>query len=201
MTVPGLFIVFEGVDGGGKSTQIKMLSQYFTEKGMEVEIHAEPTTGDIGNLIREYMNSRNRSLSPETEALLFAADRVEHGKRIRKALAKGIVVISDRYKHSSYAYQGAAGVDKEWMETLNKYALEPDLILLLDIDPDKSLERVTDREPTVFEGNTYLKKVRSGYLRHVEVGELVIIDATKPIEKVHHDVVQEVLKYMPKDEV
>lgn len=188
----GLFIVFEGVDGGGKSTQIGMLTDYFTGKGYEVEHHVEPTHEVIGQLIWDYMNGKERSFEPETEALLFAADRIEHGKGIKKALDEGKVVISDRYKHSSLAYQGAAGVDVEWMQSLNRHALKPDLVILLDIDPDKSLERVADRAKTVFEKNEYLKKVRAEYLRYAKMRELVVIDALQSIEDVHSDILEKV---------
>ena len=190
----GLFIVFEGIDGGGKSTQIQMLSDFFDSKGYEVERHMEPTHAVIGSLLCDYMNSKSRSFDPETEALLFAADRIEHGKVIKESLVKGKVVISDRYKHSSLAYQGAAGVDVEWMQSLNKHALVPDLVILLDIDPDKSLERVSDRAKTVFEKNEYLKKVRAEYIRYAETGELVVVDALQSIEDVHEDILAHVKK-------
>ncbi len=194
MTAKGLFIVFEGVDGGGKSTQITMLSDFFTGKGYKVEMHMEPTHETIGQVLWDYMNSKERSFDPKTEALLFAADRIEHGKLINKALVKGKIVISDRYKHSSFAYQGAAGVDVDWMQSLNKHALVPDLVILLDIDPDKSLERVSDRAKTVFEKNEYLKKVRAEYLRYAELGELVVVDALQSIEEVHGDILTHVKK-------
>ena len=194
MTSKGLFIVFEGVDGGGKSTQIKMLSDFFTRKGYDVEQHMEPTHETIGQVLWDYMNSKKRSFDPETEALLFAADRIEHGKTIKKALGKGKVVISDRYKHSSLAYQGAAGVDVEWMQSLNMHALVPDLVILLDIDPDKSLERVSERAKTVFEKKGYLKKVRAEYLRYAEKNELVVVDALQTIEEVHEAILAHVKK-------
>ena len=190
----GLFIVFEGVDGGGKSTQMKMLSDFFKGKGYEVEQHMEPTQETIGTVLWDYMNSKNRSFEPETEALLFAADRIEHGKNIRKALEERKIVISDRYKHSSLAYQGAAGADVDWMQSLNKHALVPDLVILLDIDPEKSLGRVSDREKTVFEENEYLKKVRAEYLRYAELGELVVVNAVQSIEEVHADILKHVDK-------
>ena len=188
----GCFIVFEGIDGGGKSTQIKMLSEYFKNGGYEVELNMEPTQASIGNLLWTYMRSKDRSFTPETEALLFAADRIEHGKVIMKALEEGKIIISDRYIHSSLAYQGAAGVDVKWMKSLNKHALKPDLVILLDIDPDKSLERVSDRSRTVFEESEYLKKVRAEYLRYAEAGELEIVDATQPIEDVHAEILEHI---------
>ena len=76
MNDKGLFIVFEGIDGGGKSTQIKMLAEYFKDKGYQVEFHMEPTEGSVGSLLWTYMRSKDRSFTPETEALLFAADRM-----------------------------------------------------------------------------------------------------------------------------
>ena len=188
MSNRGYFIVFEGVDGGGKSTQIKMLSEYFKEVGYDVELHMEPTHEFIGSLLWTYMRSKNRSFNPETEALLFAADRIEHGKTIQRALDEGKVIISDRYLHSSLAYQGAAGVDVEWMKSLNRHALKPDLVILLDIDPEKSLERVSDRDKTVFEESEYLKRVRAEYLRYADAGELIVVDATQPIMDVHVEI-------------
>lgn len=186
----GYFIVFEGIDGGGKSTQIKMLAEHLESNGREVKLHMEPTKEAIGSLLWKYMRSKDRSFTPETEALLFAADRIEHGKDIEKALGEGKVIISDRYVHSSLAYQGAAGVDIEWMQSLNRHALKPDLVILLDIDPVKSLERVSDRSRTVFEESEYLKKVRSEYLRYAEAGELEVVDASLPIEDVHAEILK-----------
>ena len=184
----GVFIVFEGIDGGGKSTQIKLISEYLKERGYELELHMEPTEGEIGRLLWSYMRSKNRSFEPETEALLFAADRIEHGKAILKAMGEGKVVISDRYLHSSLAYQGAAGVDPVWMKTLNKHALKPDLVVLLDIDPERSLERVSGRAKTVFEELDYLKRVRAEYLGYAEAGELVVVDASQGIDAVHAEI-------------
>jgi dTMP kinase len=192
----GVFIVFEGIDGGGKSTQIKMLTEYIKDKGYDVEFHFEPTEGVIGKILWTYMKSKDRSFSPETEALLFAADRIEHSKNIKKALQEGKVVISDRYIHSSLAYQGAAGVDLPWMRSLNRYVLKPSLVILLDIDPEKSLERVSNRDKTVFEEIEYLKKVRKEYLRYYNSGELSVIDATKSINEVHLEIVKLVEKFL-----
>jgi len=188
MKSKGFFIVFEGIDGGGKSTQIQLLKEYLEDKSHSVEHHKEPTEGAIGSLLWGYMRSKERSFNPETEALLFAADRVEHGKAIAEALRLGKVVISDRYVHSSLAYQGAAGVDPEWMKSLNRYALKPDLAILLDIDPESSLRRVSGRDKTVFEEIEYLKRVRSEYIRYAEQGELVLVDAARPVMDVQKEI-------------
>jgi len=196
MKSKGYFIVFEGVDGSGKSTQIRLISEYLKEKGYEVEFHIEPTEGPIGNLLWNYMRSKSRSFKPETEALLFAADRIEHGKAIKHALNEGKIVVSDRYIHSSLAYQGAAGVSSDWMKVLNKHALIPDLAILLDIDPSRSLERVSDRNRTIFEESEYLKKVREEYLRYVNEGELKLVDACRAVEDVHAEVLGLIIKLL-----
>lgn len=196
MKSKGYFIVFEGVDGSGKSTQIRLISEYLKEMGYEVEFHIEPTKGSIGNLLWNYMRSKSRSFKPETEALLFAADRIEHGKAIKHALNEGKIVVSDRYIHSSLAYQGAAGVSSDWMKTLNKHALIPDLAILLDIDPSRSLERVSDRSRTIFEESEYLKKVREEYLRYVNEGELKLVDACRAVEDVHEEVLGLIIKLL-----
>ena len=188
MRKKGYFVVFEGIDGGGKSTQIKLLAEYFKQRGFEIKLQMEPTNAPIGTLLWKYMKSNNRSFDPVTEALLFAADRIEHGKTIQKALDEKKVVICDRYIHSSLAYQGSAGVDTVWMQSLNRHALRPNLVILLDIDPSKGLDRVSDRKKTVFEEYEYLKKVRAEYLRYAELGEMVVIDAVQSIEDVHKDI-------------
>ena len=188
MTRKGFFIVFEGVDGSGKTTQIEMLREFFIDKGYKVNLTKEPTEDSIGSLIWEYMKSKDRSLTPETEALLFAADRLEHGKWIKETLEKGEIVISDRYIHSSFAYQGAAGVELDWIRSLNRRAFKPDMVILLDINPDSSLERVSHRDRTVFEENIYLKTVRELYLRFAGFGEMIIIDASQDIDEVQREI-------------
>ena len=188
MTRKGFFIVFEGVDGSGKTTQIEMLREFFIDKGYKVNLTKEPTEDSIGSLIWEYMKSKDRSLTPETEALLFAADRLEHGKWIKETLEKGEIVISDRYIHSSFAYQGAVGVELDWIRSLNRRAFKPDMVILLDINPDSSLERVSHRDRTVFEENIYLKTVRELYLRFAGFGEMIIIDASQDIDEVQREI-------------
>jgi dTMP kinase len=186
MADKGLFIVFEGVDGGGKTTQINLLKEHYEAEDRKVILTREPTDTSIGQLIREYAESRQRNLSPETEALLFSADRREHSILIKKYVEEGYIVISDRYYHSTIAYQGAAGVDEDWIIALNKFALQPDTVILLDIDPEDSLRRVDDRDKTVFEELEYLKKVRAIFLNHAEKGALHVVDANQSIDQVHN---------------
>ena len=112
MVKTGIFIVFEGIDGSGKSIHIKTLSKELHDLGYRVFITKEPTNRQIGYFLHNYAGQEKKRFLPETEVFLFAADRFEHVKYdIEPALRVGSIVISDRYYHSSLAYQGAAGVD------------------------------------------------------------------------------------------
>jgi dTMP kinase len=188
MAPAGWFIVFEGVDGSGKSTQIDLLSMKLRDQGIDHILEREPSDGSIGLFIRHYAEAGDRYLSPEAEALLFTADRFEHSKRISQILDQGTTVICDRYYHSTLAYQGAAGVEVAWLRDLQKFALKPDLILLLDVDPDKSLMRVSGRTLTVFENRSYLKRVRDLYLGFAEEGEMRLVDTSRPVDEVEAEV-------------
>ncbi len=197
MAKRGVFIVFEGIDGSGKSTHIKALAEELRGRGYSVLQTSEPSKDRIGNFIRRYAERNDSRLTPETEALLFAADRFEHVKTvIEPALKRGRIVISDRYFYSSLAYQGAGGLEVDWIREMNRFAPKPDLGILLDILPEFSLQRV-NRRKTVFEDSDYLRKVRNIYLQLVEEGELVRIDADKPRKAVQAEIfslVQELLE-------
>jgi dTMP kinase len=197
MAKRGVFIVFEGIDGSGKSTHIKALANELRSQGYSVLTTSEPSKDRIGNFIRRYAERNDHRLTPETEALLFAADRFEHVMTvIEPALKRGRTVISDRYIYSSLAYQGAGGLEVDWIREMNRFAPKPDLGILLDILPEFSLQRV-NRRKTVFEVSDYLRKVRAIYLQMVEEGELVRIDADKPRKAVQAEVfslVQELLE-------
>ena len=192
MAPRGWFIVFEGIDGSGKSTQIDLLSRKFKRKGIDFVIEREPSDGSIGKFIRGYSESGERYLSPQTEALLFTADRFEHSRRIEEYLREGVNVICDRYFHSTLAYQGASGVDFNWLKEMQRYSLKPDLVLLLDIDPDASLLRVSDRTFTVFEDRPFLRKVREFYLSIADRGEMIKIDTLKPVDEVEKEIIKRV---------
>ena len=184
----GVFIVFEGIDGSGKSTHIKALAKELKGRGYNVIQTSEPSKDRIGNFIRRYAERNDHRLTPETEALLFAADRFEHVMTVvEPALKRGRIVISDRYLYSSLAYQGAGGLDLDWIREMNRFAPKPDLGILLDLLPEFSLQRV-ERRKTVFEVSDYLRKVRNIYLRLVEEGDLVKVDADKPRKAVREEI-------------
>jgi dTMP kinase len=189
MAGPGVFIVFEGIDGSGKSTHIKLLAEELRGRGLHVMETSEPSRDKIGTFIRGYAERNGERFTLETETLLFAADRYEHVKQvIAPALERGNVVITDRYFYSSIAYQGATGIDLNWIREMNRFAPRPDLGILLDILPEHSLERVNDRAKTVFEVSDYLRKVRENYLGMVDRGELVKVEADRPKKEVQADI-------------
>jgi len=190
MSKSGLFIVLEGVDGSGKSTHARLLCEELGKRGFDVLQTEEPSQGIIGRLIREHAEQGDRRMPTEVEALLFAADRFEHTRNvIEPALAKGQVVVSDRYLHSSLAYQGAGGLSVDWIRDLNRFALKPDLGILLDLNIEKVFQRMGHRRKTVFEEKIFLQKVRDLYLQFHERGELVKVDADRPIEEVKKDII------------
>ncbi|MFH1055239.1 MAG: dTMP kinase [Candidatus Altiarchaeota archaeon] len=157
-----MFVVLEGVDGCGKSTHARLLAGWLRKSGHKVLLTAEPTRGRIGKFIREILSGKVR-VDPKTLALLFTADRAEHMKEIKAALDAGKIVISERYYHSTVAYQSAQGVDRTWLLKLNEFAIKPDLVLFLDVDPGVGAGRTSTGE--IFEEGRFLSKVRGGYLK------------------------------------
>lgn len=146
----GNFIAFEGVDGSGKSTHAKLLAAYLKGKGHEVVLTAEPTKGFLGQIIRMVLASK-LEVSPRTFALLFTADRSEHiDKIIQPNLDAGKIVITERYYYSTLAYQSSQGLNFNWLVDINKFAIDPDLVIMLEIDPDDALARIK-RDKDIFE--------------------------------------------------
>ncbi|MDI3475518.1 MAG: dTMP kinase [Thermococcaceae archaeon] len=196
----GKFIVFEGIDGAGKSTQVKLLGKWLSERGYEVVLTKEPTDTAFGKLIRRLVLTGGREgiidgarISPEAEALLFAADRAEHvHKLIKPSLEAGKVVISDRYFYSSLAYQWARGLDLEWLIDLNRFALKPDLVILLDLPVEEGMKRINRRSlKTEFDKIIELqKKVRENYLKLAKrFPEIKTVNGLADVEAIHRDVV------------
>ena len=191
----GAFIVIEGLDGSGKTTQAKLLTAKLS-RSHNVVYTAEPSRGKIGTFIRNSCLYGEKRLSVSTEALLFAADRIEHVENeIKPAIAEGKIVVCDRYVYSSLAYQGSADLNVEWIAEINKYALKPDFAVFIDVAPEKVLQRI-NRRKSVMENLETQRKVREIYLKSVAKGDLTRIDGDKPLEKVGEDLTAIVLKLL-----
>jgi len=161
-----MFIVIEGIDGTGKSTQAQQLAGWLREQGREVIVDYEPTLGVHGKKLRDsFVNGR---LAPEEELELFLADRREHVEQvIAPALAAGKTVILDRYYFSNMAYQGAIGFDPTEIRRQNEvFAPVPDLLFILDLDVDTALSRIGGRGDTAneFEKRENLERCRDIFL-------------------------------------
>lgn len=187
----GIFICIEGLDGSGKTTQAKILAK----KINNAIYTTEPSKGLIGNYIRKsYLYSKKR-FSPFVEALLFAADRIEHlESEIIPALNEGTTVICDRYVFSSLAYQGASGISLDWIETINKAILYPDLAIFIDVEPEKSMRRLNSKKSLMENLQTQIK-VRDIYLKFVEDKKLTLVNGDNLKTKVTEDLFSIVKNY------
>jgi len=187
----GKFIVFEGLDGSGKTIQAALLKLWLKEKGLNCFTTKEPTENITGNLLKVTLYLEK--LAPLTDALLFAADRAEHlDKEVKKALNFGKIVISERYFYANIAYQSAQGVDEKFIEQVNQFAIKPDLIILFDIPAALALKRkwnVLYYLPSKFEKSIdFNEKVRKNYLQLAKKYNMKIIDATKSQDEVFEEV-------------
>ena len=190
----GFLIVIEGIDGAGKTTHARKLVRWLRKNGIRTRYTFEPTRGAIGRIL-EKMASK-RKVDVRVEALLFAADRIDHlNKIIKPLLEKGFIIISDRYVHSSIAYQSVTVGDQGWVEELNKFAEKPDLVILLDVDPETGLKRIK-RKRARFERIEILKKVREKYLELAEREGFKVINANRGVEEVFEDVKSSVEKFL-----
>jgi dTMP kinase len=202
----GLFVAFEGVEGSGKGTQIRLAKEYLESLGLEVLVTREPGGTELGEKLREILlDTSTGALDAKAEALLFAASRAEHvASVIRPALAAGKVVLCDRYIDSSLAYQGwARGLGEQDVLTLNVWATQglfPDLTILLHLEPEAGLRRTLEEPDRIeLEGLEFHAKVADAYLRIAEEHpeRFIVVDASDAPERVHEQVVaalQRVLK-------
>lgn len=198
----GRFIVFEGIDGAGKSTQIAALTAALEAMGRTVHQTAEPTALDTGRMLREALGGRAER-SPAEMAALFTLDRIAHNREIEDALAKGQDVICDRYYYSSLAYQGSL-CDYEWVKDMNYRCPDirhPDLCVFLDLSPKAALARIAARGEAaeIYEKEETLALFRDTFHRVFASLEdrVAVIDASPAPEAVAASVleaVQAVLK-------
>ena len=168
----GKFITFEGADGCGKSTQLKLLSEYLTKNNVEHVFTREPGGGKISEAIREILlNGKNAEMTDECEALLYAAARMQHlADRVEPALAQGKLVVCDRYVDSSLAYQAyARGLGTDFISRINAKALEkypPDVTVFIDLTPEDAFRRkhgADENDRLEQAGMAFHKRVYEGY--------------------------------------
>ena len=180
-----MYIVLEGIDGAGKSTQIKMLKEWLESNGVRVETIVEPTDMEVGKLIRKLLTRSDATSDTmqKTLGLLFAADRLILMDKIEQLEKDNIVVISDRSFYSSLSYQDP----QDWIKEINKFAKIPDLVLLLDLDVKKSVERCDGTDE--FENEEFLTGVKQNYLDLAKSNDnFKIIDANNGPNKVSSDI-------------
>ena len=185
-TNPGLFIVIEGIDGTGKSTQVRRLGEWFQKQGREVVLSREPTDGPWGRKLRE--SAATGRLAPEDELQYFLNDRRQHvEEKIKPALDAGKVVILDRYYFSTMAYQGARGFDPAEIRRLNEaFAPVPDMLLILDLDVDTAHQRIGHRGDSTneFEKRESLEKCREIFLSVKDEPFVRVVDASGTLDEV-----------------
>ena len=200
----GKFIVFEGLDGSGKSTQIRCLEQRLRDMGRRVDVTAEPTVSAQGGLVRDALSGFTPRSGGEIAAL-FMADRVQHNVNpvwgIQKMLASGFDVICDRYYYSSMAYQGTV-TDPDWVERINLDCPEirrPDLCVFLDVDYERCRRRMEEGRAflEIYENEASMIATRRRYYAVFEElkerDRIAVIDADRPVEEVAEDVFRAVL--------
>lgn len=186
----GLMIAVEGLDGAGKTTIAHKLLEALRRCGYDSVYTYEPYHSDI----RKIFESGTMKLTPAVEALLMVADRYAHYEEvIKREVELGRIVILDRYKYSTLAYQGAAGVPVEWLRELQKYLPDPDLSIYLDIDPEEGLRRkvgTTAHSLTYFENLERLKKAREIYIELSSRRELLLVNSSAELSSVVREVIE-----------
>ncbi|EDY35157.1 thymidylate kinase [Aciduliprofundum boonei T469] len=189
-----MFIVFEGIDGSGKSTIAKRIAEHLSSLGHKIFLTEEPTTTWMGKDVRRAIEEEKNPLS---QALLFFADRAEHVEAIKKNLEDGKIVISDRYVYSTFAYQGAQmeklmPLDKalKWLEGVYEpMRLDPDMVILLKIEPRRGLDFVNTRDfKEKFEREEFLERVQDIYMALADKYGFFVVDSNRNLNEVYDDV-------------
>lgn len=203
------FVVIEGLDGAGTTTQTRRVAEALRQKGQPVSTSCEPSDGPIGMLIRQMLSKRitvfdeeqgHRAVGRQTLALLFAADRLDHLRaQVEPALSRGEVAITDRYYHSSLVYQGDSAdgnFDYRWVEEINGRARTPDLTVYLEASAQVCLSRISERgRRDIYESREKLERLERRYeevMQRVEArGEEVLrLDATASVQELTRAIVE-----------
>lgn len=205
----GLLIVLEGVDGAGTTTQSRRLQETLQDKGIEAHVTQEPSSGPVGMLLRLVLSGRvvvplAGAAGPpswSTLALMFAADRLDHLEaEVLPLLKNGVTVISDRYYHSSIAYQsctgGSSAQDLQWIKEINSRARPPDLTIVLDVSPEVALDRRRTRASTELYDQMQLQRALCAFYRelgrYIEREPIAYIDGNAAFEEVANAVFAQV---------
>ena len=212
--MPGTFITFEGIDGSGKSTQLRLLGNFLHANGCDALLTREPGGTTLGLRLRAALLDAMEEVDPLTELLVFAADRAQHVRRmLRPELAAGRVVISDRYADATVAYQGAGrGFAPELISQIVELAtegLKPDLTLLFDLHIDESTNRTArrtsgknagkvPRDRLDIENADFHERVRDAYLQIAlaEPERVKLIDSSGPVERTQERVREIIVPYL-----
>lgn len=202
----GTFIALEGIDGSGKSTQIRMLSDWLQERQISVYVTMEPTEGPVGSVLRQILTGRMQA-DPRVIAALFTADRLDHLLNevdgIVHKIRAGVSVLMDRYYFSSYAYQ-SVDIPMEQLILANAQSsgiLRPDVNIFIDIDPQLAMERIAKNRfhRELFEEKSRLTRVRQKYMEAFErlkdTEKVVIVDGNQERKKVAEDIRAAVQEY------
>jgi dTMP kinase len=201
MNSKGFFLVLEGIDGAGTSTQTRILEQYLSERGLETITTNEPWTSFYGKEIRRRLRGETDEKSNGLDfARLFVADSAVHNEQlIVPALKENKIIISDRYRLSSFAYQTTQGISFERIMRLHEAEdLEvPDLTIYFDLETSEALRRISNRtqKKEKFETSRFLREVIDNYKRAIDkklkyAGQIISIDATLPLETVSTNVIK-----------
>lgn len=199
-----LFITFEGIDGSGKSTQLKLLTDYLSKNGIDFISTRDPGGTALGNKLRDILLNYKGEIVSNCELFLYLADRAQHvEEKIIPALNSGALVLCDRFIDSTIAYQGfARGLNIEEINKLNDFVtqgLTPDLTLLYDITVETSLKRVgKEKDRLESEKDNFHEKVRNGYLELAKKfpERIKLIDANRDIDLVFNDTIEILSKYI-----
>jgi dTMP kinase len=200
--VKSKFIVIEGIDGAGTTTQAKLLSEWMASRGRRCLLTSEPTKGPVGVLLRQILSGSVPTPDNDAIALLFAADRIDHlDREVLPALESGSDVVSDRYYHSSFTYQSLQG-DLEWIRELNSHARAPDVTYILDLPADLAARRRRDQRTSeeLYEKDATQQKLEEAYRRlpaWMQDELIVMVDGGQDIQAVHRAITTDLENRLP----